>query len=294
MPKIKDKNRRKIMDKILNESDIESLVSVIDNLDRQTRNEVINALASQLDLSKRNFHLSQIKTYIKASETEIKNWIVMAVADSYSKGANMAYADLKVTGVKVPSGNVYTEEFTAKKIREIGALTIHKEAVNALISDTYLDFANGMNGLIKGAEHQLNDAMKRQTRAHMIAGQLTGASMEDIAREVKSLLGDQGFSVLLDRGGRQWSLRQYSQMLVRTHIMKSTNEGTLNRITEWGVDIVQISEHSGACPICIPYEGRIYSISGKSEKYDKLVLGVPIHPNCRHTFLPRPDLDQNV
>ena len=282
------------MDKILKESDVESLVSVIDNLDRQTRNEVVDALATQLDLSKRNYHLSQIKTYIKASETEIKNWIVTAVADSYASGANMAYADLKATGVKVPSGDVYTEEFTAQKIRTISALTIHKDAVNALISDTYLDFANGMNGLLKGAEHQLNDAMKRQTRAHMIAGQLTGASMDEIAREVKTLLGDQGFSVLLDRGGRQWSLQQYSKMLVRTHMMKSANEGALNRITEWGVDIVQISEHAGACPICIPYEGRIYSISGKSDKYDKLVLGLPIHPNCRHTFLPRVDLDPNA
>ena len=282
------------MDKILKDSDLDSLVSVIDNLDRQTRNEVINALATQLDLSKRNYHLSQIKTYIKASETEIKNWIVTAVADSYASGANMAYADLKATGVKVPSGEVYTEEFTAKKIREIGALTIHKHAVNALISDAYLDFANGMNGILKGAEHQLNDAMKRQARVHMIAGHLTGASMDEIAREVKTLLGDQGFSVLLDRGGRQWSLQQYSKMLVRTHIMKSTNEGTLNRITEWNVDIVQISEHAGACPICIPLEGKVFSVSGKSKQYDKLVFYPPYHPNCRHTYLPRPDLDPNV
>ena len=289
MSKIKT-DRREIMDKILRDSDIERLVAVIDRLDRQTRNEVIEAISTQLNLTKKNYHINQIKTYIKASETEIKNWIVTAVADSYATGANLAYADLKATGVKVPSGEVYTEEFTAQKIKEINALTIHKEAVNALVSDTYLDFANGMNGLLKGAEHQINEAMKRQMRAHMIAGHLTGASMDTIAKEVKTILGDQGFSVLLDRGGHQWSLQQYSSMLVRTHIMKSTNEGTLNRITEWNCDIVQISTHAGACKLCQPYEGKIYSVSGKSKKYPKMTVFFPLHPNCRHTYLPRPYL----
>jgi hypothetical protein len=283
-------NKRAVMQKIIDESNIDALLAIVTKMDDETRAEVLKAIASQLDITKKNFHVAKIRRIVAASDTEIKDWIVTAVADSYASGSNVMYADLRKMSADPISGEIATAVWTADKIRNMRLLSVQKDAVNALISDTYLDFANGMNGLVRGAEHIINDAMKRQTRAQMIAGQITGQSMRDIAKEVRTIFESQGFSVLIDRGGNSWTLKRYSEMLARTHIMKSANEGVIARLLAYGVDIVQISTHPGACPICQPHEGKIFSLSGKSEKYEKLSEQPPYHPHCRHTLLPRPDL----
>lgn len=289
-----DINKRETMQAILDKSRIEELLEIITKLDDQVRAEVLKAISSQLTSTTKTATLGSIKTIIQGSDSQIKDWIVNAVVDAYVEGSNVMYGDLTKLSVKPGSSNVVSTAITADMIRQIDLLSVQKEAVNALVSDFYLDFANGMNGLVRGAEHQLNEALKRQIRARTIAGQLTGQSIQKIAKDVRSVLGDQGFSVLIDRGGRQWSLKSYADMLVRTHIIKSANEGSINRYLSYGLDIVQISTHTGSCPICQQYEGKIYSISGESKEYPKLDITPPYHPRCRHTYLPRPDLSVDI
>lgn len=274
------------LDGAIRKADIEALLGIIDELDRESRNEVLKAISAVLTQGTKTATLTQIRRAIQIADDQVKNWVVKAISEAYVEGLNIADGQLRSLGVSVPAGKV-----TVEQIRTIADMTIHRDAVNALIADTYLDFGNGMNGLIKGVEHQLNEALKRQARAKILTGQLTGQSMRDIAKEVKEVLGNQGFSVLIDRGGRQWTLGNYSEMLARTHIIKSGNEGLLTRAAEFETDIVQISQHAGACTICIPFEGKTYSISGKSDEHEKLTEFPPFHPNCRHSLLLRPDLE---
>jgi len=159
------------------------------------------------------------------------------------------------------------------------------------MSDAYLDFGNAMSGYVRGSEHLLNETIKRQIQRKLAVGRLDGSGAVEIAETIIKNLGDQGFTVLLDKRGAQWSLERYSEMLARTHIIRANNEGTINRCLDYEIDIVEISDHNTACPICSPYEGKKYSISGKSKEYPKLDMQWPIHPNCRHALLPRPDLN---
>jgi hypothetical protein len=96
---------------------------------------------------------------------------------------------------------------------------------------------------------------------------------------------DTGFTALVDRGGKHWSIDSYAEMLVRTHVIKANGEGTKNRLLTNLVDLVEISKHNSSCPICQPYEGKVYSLTGGSKGYEK-APELPIHPNCRHTYLP--------
>ena len=38
--------------------------------------------------------------------------------------------------------------------------------------------------------------------------------------------------------------------------------------------------------ICIPYEGRIYSVNGKDKRFPPLDNTTPYHPNCLHLMFP--------
>jgi len=84
-------------------------------------------------------------------------------------------------------------------------------------------------------------------------------------------------------------------MVARTEVMNSANQGVINRSLQYGIDIVQVSEHAGVdsndIP-CIENQGKIFSITGTSENYPPLTGDntPPYHPNCLHVLLPRPDL----
>ncbi len=192
---------------------------------------------------------------------------------------------------KAATGKAGGIKITVTTLINDPAYSVHLEAVNTLLSNAYLDFANTMTGYVKGAERVINEAMKLQARNRIAQGRLEGAAIRDIKKEVKKTFADQGFTVLLDRGGREWTLDRYSEMLTRTQILNANNEGVVNRASDFGVDIVQVDSHGAQDSLCSDQEGKLYSISGTSDKYPPLGNNSPpFHPNCRHTLLLRPDL----
>ncbi|MEG1186050.1 MAG: phage minor capsid protein [Eubacterium sp.] len=62
----------------------------------------------------------------------------------------------------------------------------------------------------------------------------------------------------------------------------------LKECRDLDTDFVECSSHENTCGICSKYQGRIYSISGKSKKYPKLPKIVHqycgFHEGCRHMF----------
>lgn len=92
--------------------------------------------------------------------------------------------------------------------------------------------------------------------------------------------------------GQKWQLEGYVNMITRTMSGQVTNEMQEARMDEFDIDLVEISSHAGARPKCAPYQGRIFSRSGKSKLYPALsstsygekdgLKGI----NCGHVFYP--------
>lgn len=57
-----------------------------------------------------------------------------------------------------------------------------------------------------------------------------------------------------------------------------------------GADLLEMSEHPCTCGECAKYQGRVFSISGKSKKFPKLpehfIKIGGVHEGCRHDFYP--------
>lgn len=270
----------KIGDVIFKDTEIEKLINVMSELDAGTKAEVMKAIGAKMTQAGKAQAIARVKAIIQTTDPAVKEWIAQAIPNSYILGMKQADKNL---GRKIA-------DITVDDLKTLKDLSIHAEAVNALMSDTYLDFANSMNGLVRGAEKQINQALKIQMRAKIGSNLVTGMEIRQAKKDVMKLLGDKGFSVLTDRGGNSWTLPRYSEMLARTHTIRSYNDATLNRSSEFGNDLVQISTHGGSCGICADYEGEIYSLSGKNNKYPYYDIGLPIHPNCTHNLLMRPDL----
>lgn len=113
-------------------------------------------------------------------------------------------------------------------------------------------------------------------------------------------LAQNGVTAFVDKAGRRWSLHSYGAMALRT---TSRQAEVLSLLTEDPEqDLYQISSHGTVCALCAPYEGRVYSRSGKDPDFPPLADAfgridpkggdglsntyLNIHPCCLHVLLP--------
>lgn len=132
------------------------------------------------------------------------------------------------------------------------------------------------------------DDIYRTLALENVRGSVTGyKTWEQAAKGFREQLAEQGVTGFKDARGRQWNMRTYSEMVARTATMEAHLEGTKNRLWEHGYDLVIISRHPGACELCLPWEGEVLSLTGKTPGYPTMKEAEEaglFHPNCRHTF----------
>ncbi|WP_017728506.1 phage minor capsid protein [Halalkalibacterium ligniniphilum] len=115
---------------------------------------------------------------------------------------------------------------------------------------------------------------------------------QQAVREVASKWANKGIPALVDRAGKEWSTEAYVNMVIRTTSNNVANEMQFARMDDYEIDLVEVSSHIGARPRCAPFQGRIFSRSGTSDKYPPLsetsygelagLRGI----NCGHVFYP--------
>ena len=81
-------------------------------------------------------------------------------------------------------------------------------------------------------------------------------------RKAMQQLTNTGLTGFYDRAGRSWSPEAYASMVVRTTSHNAAIRAVRTRQMEYGGgDIFQVSTHSGARPLCYPYQGKFFSWS---------------------------------
>lgn len=101
-----------------------------------------------------------------------------------------------------------------------------------------------------------------------------------------------GIKGFRDKADREWSAEAYAQTLLRSTTANARREAGFARMEELELDLIIVSSHLDARPGCEPYQGRIFSLYGKTEGFDTLddtTYGEPdglFGINCRHTYAP--------
>lgn len=99
---------------------------------------------------------------------------------------------------------------------------------------------------------------------------LTGSKTPDQAlRSTISHWAEKGIPALIDSAGREWGAEGYVRTVLISTIGNTTNAMQDKRFEEWGVELVEISSHSGARPKCAKYQGKIFAL-GEHSKYPNL------------------------
>jgi tRNA-binding EMAP/Myf-like protein len=83
---------------------------------------------------------------------------------------------------------------------------------------------------------------------------------------------------------RKYKIKTYTDRLMRTSIRELQTKGVLDAAAFTATDLVQVSDHGTICPICIEFEGKIYSVSGRNPHFPALIDAPPYHPYCQHSL----------
>lgn len=166
------------------------------------------------------------------------------------------------------------------------------KAVNDVVY--WQDFAIGPLGQ-QAVKNTLN-----QGAIALVAGTET---RNQVLKKAIAQMADQGLYGFVDRAGRHWSPEAYMSMVVRTTSHNTAIDSIRARQEDYNSDVFQVSTHSGARPLCYPYQGKFYSWggaegtftdgNGKSHSYKALSSTSYGNPgglfgiNCGHYPIPQ-------
>lgn len=166
----------------------------------------------------------------------------------------------------------------------------HKNTINVLLNDIsivmFTSLDNGykyLSGLLLRTQQQI---LREEKINQLVAEGLAekGTVYQVRKKLLESLIEELGKDSMIQAGSKKYSLKTYSELLARTKIREAQSYATLNVAMDSGSDLVQVSSHNTRCPICIEYEGKVYSISGKDKDFPALLEQPPYHPNCLHSL----------
>jgi len=134
---------------------------------------------------------------------------------------------------------------------------LSENIVNQTIADTYIEVGN----------------LRASARA--LSGKFWAKMYEDIEG-----------NKFIQAGRYKYKPSYYAEMVGRVKFHEAHSYASLNQAKNYRTDLVQVSSHNTRTPICMPYEGKVYSISGNSKMFPPLFDTPPYHPNCLHLLYP--------
>lgn len=148
-----------------------------------------------------------------------------------------------------------------------------------------------------------SDIFRQVGVTQAIEAMAVGRGAMTTTEEVIRSLNEAGITAFVDKAGREWSLRAYGNMAVRTTVRQAQVSALL---TADDHDLYQVLWHYAPCRLCATYAGRVYSKSGKNPNYPPLAMAfgkidlagpnelsntfLTIHPSCLCTLAPYTEL----
>ena len=117
-------------------------------------------------------------------------------------------------------------------------------------------YTQAVNEVYRAVRHELG-----RGTASVIMGQ---ESLQGAVRSTIRRISENGIPAFVDKAGHEWSPEAYITMDLRTTTANTARQAQFDRCDDYGVDLIEVSSHMGARPLCAPYQGRIYSRGGAS------------------------------
>lgn len=176
-------------------------------------------------------------------------------------------------------------------------LGVPEERLDALVGATRRDLMRAEYAVLRQADDIYRQVIF-DAQAYATSGAATYAQAIDMA--TNDFL-NRGITGITYRNGSRHTIREYSQMAVRTATKRAALVAEGKQRQEWGIHTIFVNYRTDACPQCMAWVGQVlvddvYSGGTREEAQemgyallsDAMAAGL-FHPNCRDTattFIP--------
>jgi len=230
----------------------------------------------------------KIDKLIKMLNRSAMKWSKAAVPEAYDSGYEVAKTRLEILGAEK------SEEFPEKTHEQTIEIETNKMVDVLIAADLSIKTNVAMYlYLVRQASWGLAQIQEFDFRdEEFIAGLLddairAGETRGYAKRLVMDYLRDEvGEGKFIQIRGKNYNMSKYADLVAKTRLRTVQTEAVLNSCKQYENDLVEVSNHGTRCTICMPYEGNVYSLSGKHPVYPLLDSYPPWHPKCQHSIRP--------
>lgn len=188
--------------------------------------------------------------------------VVDAASQAMSDTDSLFSAALAADELQIPT------EYPAS-VSMMNRLKIYQDQAKDILNLTNTTMAykarDAYTGIVNKVAALANDEEYRKILGKNAASVVTGIQSRQAAlRQCLNEFAEKGMPGFVDKAGREWAPESYINMNLRTTVSNVANEAQFARMDDYGNDLIEVSSHIGARPKCAPYQGRIYSRSGRS------------------------------
>jgi vacuolar-type H+-ATPase subunit H len=254
--------------------EIEKLIEVY----RKARQEILRTIAEKEAKGNvtwfKKTMLEQVEKQLARLDQQAKEWAESVIPQAYQAGLENVNSSL---GKLILDADTTQSNFAQ----------LHTEAITALVLDTLDDLHEANTHTRNNIRQVVNRAVDNAVLQKIAQGQ----TVRECKKAIISDLLAKGIEGVEGKSGRVMTLDAYAGLVARGRTREATNMATVNQLTALGRDLVKLSSHKTACPICAVLQGRVFSISGKDPRYPPLSMAFSgpysnIHPNCSHVLEP--------
>lgn len=208
---------------------------------------------------------------------------VQAVVNKYRDViADMNYTDMEQTAQSA------LDEINRVIPQEVKITPAMKSAIDSWVNSANGDINTSLAKLAEQAGASYVNAINKAVLANLTGSNTLQQSVEQATTDAIN----SGITVFTDSAGRKWTPESYSRMVITSNQRRVATDIMMGAADAIGTDLIGVSSHAGARPLCAPNQGKIYSRSGTSKKYPAWsttsygqvagLLGI----NCGHIVYP--------
>ena len=226
---------------------------------------------------------------------EAQDWTDEAIANAYLRGIQQTNGELSGTDITLASGVVIGSipligggsgggnvPPIAKEI--LSEYPEHWTMYSVFKEQAYTDFASTRIPVMRDVEDKVRNLIVEASEAqYRNADTFTRRQM---TQDLMERFADENITGIRYSDGRTMNINSYSELVARSQTGNAAREAAIRRQQEYGLDLCQISVHYPCSDLCIDEQGRVYSVSGQSDRYPPLSEAISnglYHVNCKHS-----------
>lgn len=275
-----------------------TILDILKRIYLKAEQDIINELARLRSRGLIDYHavsaLDRIQKILEGMTKKSGGYIRRMIEKFFYRNHPETYTRAPKAAAEHFAGYIKAEALTATEEDVIQRLT---NSIEYKLAEASQNVTDGLTGVLLGRQAQ---DVFRTAGLEMVMRQQAQGSRLNVKEDFIEQLQAQGITAFTDKAGRKWSLHNYADMVTRTTARQAEVLSVITKDPEH--DLYKMSSHYGACKLCAPYQGRVYSKSGTSPYYPPLSSAfgkidpmgsdtlansyLGIHPNCLHSIVP--------